>query len=97
MGIIGLLMHLFILFYTLIRGTWLVMFRLKDPKLKLKISALIAGLAGVMVASYGNAVLGAMPTGMLIYTSMAIILNAKALDKNNHEPVPVPIKNNTEH
>ena len=92
MGIIGLLMHLFILFYTLIRGTWLVMFRLKDPKLKLKISALIAGLAGVMVASYGNAVLGAMPTGMLIYTSMAIILNAKALDKNNNEPVPVPIK-----
>lgn len=92
MGIIGLLMHLFILFYTLIRGTWLVMFRLKDPKLKLKISALLAGLAGVMVASYGNAVLGAMPTGMLIYTSMAIILNAKALDKNNHEPVPVPIK-----
>lgn len=92
MGIIGLLMHLFILFYTLIRGTWLVMFRLKDPKLKLKISALIAGLAGVMVASYGNAVLGAMPTGMLIYTSMAIILNAKALDKNNNEPLPVPIK-----
>lgn len=92
MGIIGLLMHLFILFYTLIRGTWMVMFRLKDPKLKLKISALIAGLAGVMVASYGNAVLGAMPTGMLIYTSMAIILNAKALDKNNNEPLPVPIK-----
>ncbi|HOZ69268.1 MAG TPA: O-antigen ligase family protein [Chitinophagaceae bacterium] len=92
MGIIGLLLHLFILFYTLIRGTWLVMFRLKDPKLKLKISALIAGLAGVMVASYGNAVLGAMPTGMLIYTSMAIILNAKALDKSTGEPVPVLIK-----
>ncbi len=94
MGIIGLLLHLFILFYTLIRGTWLVMFRIKDPKLKIKISALIAGLAGVMVASYGNAVLGAMPTGMLIYTSMAIILNAKALDKNNNEPEPVlvPIK-----
>jgi O-antigen ligase len=92
MGIIGLLLHLFILFYTLIRGTWLVMFRLKDPKLKLKISALIAGLAGVMVASYGNAVLGAMPTGMLIYTSMAIILNAKALDKSTDEPVPVLIK-----
>lgn len=97
MGIIGLLLHLFILFYTLFRGTWLVMFRLKDPKLKLKISALIAGLAGVMVASYGNAVLGAMPTGMLIYTSMAIILNAKALDKSTDEPVPVLIKKHTEH
>jgi O-antigen ligase len=97
MGIIGLLMHLFILFYTLIRGTWLVMFRLKDPKLKLKISALIAGLAGVMVASYGNAVLGAMPTGMLIYTSMAIILNAKALDKSTDEPIPVLIKKQYSH
>jgi O-antigen ligase len=97
MGIIGLLLHLFILFYTLIRGTWLVMFRLKDPKLKLKISALIAGLAGVMVASYGNAVLGAMPTGMLIYTSMAIILNAKALDKSTEEPIPVLIKKQYSH
>ena len=94
MGIIGLLLHLFILFYTLIRGTWLVMFRIKDPKLKIKISALIAGLAGVMVASYGNAVLGAMPTGMLIYTSMAIILNAKALDKKEETMIPVPVKSN---
>jgi hypothetical protein len=95
MGIVGLLLHLFILFYTLIRGTWLVMFRIKDPKLKIMLSALLAGLAGVMVASYGNAVLGAMPTGMLIYSSMAIILNAKALDKKEENPVPVSFTNQT--
>jgi hypothetical protein len=29
------------------------MFKIKDPILKYKISALIAGMAGIMVASYG--------------------------------------------
>jgi hypothetical protein len=33
-----------------------------------------------MVASYGNAVLGTMPTAMLIYTSMALMLSSKSLD-----------------
>ena len=43
-------------------------------------AALASGMFGIMVASYGNAVLGAMPTGMLIYTSMALMLNAEKLD-----------------
>lgn len=79
-GIVGLLLHLFILFYAVGKSSFKVMFRIRDPLLKLKIAALISGMAGVMVASYGNAVLGAMPTGMLIYTSMAIMLNSEVLD-----------------
>jgi O-antigen ligase len=79
-GIVGLVLHLFILFYCVIKGSYKVMFRIRDPQLKLKMAALISGMAGVMVASYGNAVLGAMPTGMLIYTSMALMLNSEALD-----------------
>lgn len=82
-GIAGLILHLAILFYVLIKGSWLVMFRIQNPQLKLKIGALTAGMAGVMVASYGNAVLGTMPTSMLIYASMAIILNCKILDNPN--------------
>ncbi len=79
-GIVGLLLHLFILFYAIIRGGYKVMFRIRDPMLKMKMSALIAGMAGVMVASYGNAVLGAMPTGMLIYVCMALMLNSDVFD-----------------
>jgi len=79
-GIVGLLLHLFILFYVLIKTTFLVWFHLRDPVLKIKIAALAAGMFGVMVASYGNAVLGTMPTGMLIYTSMALMLSSKSLD-----------------
>jgi O-Antigen ligase len=89
-GIVGLLLHLFILFYTIIKASYKVMFEIKDPMLKLKISALIAGMFGVMVASYGNAVLGGMPSGILIYISMAIMLNSAMLDNTNKQPVPVP-------
>jgi hypothetical protein len=91
-GIVGLLIHLFILFYTVGRAAYKVMFKIRDPLLKLKISALISGMAGVMVASYGNAVLGGMPTGMLIYVSMAIMLNCEILDTAKTESIPEPIK-----
>jgi hypothetical protein len=51
-------------------------------------SALISGMAGIMVASYGNEVLGQMPTSLLIYASMAMtnpeLLKElqKSIDKN---------------
>jgi hypothetical protein len=80
-GIIGLSLHLFILFYILIKATYLIMFRIRDPIVKIKMAALASGMFGIMVASYGNAVLGTMPTGMLIYSSMAIMLNAKTFDR----------------
>ncbi len=86
-GVVGLMLHLFILFYTISTASFQVMFRIRDPILKIKISALIAGMFGVMVASYGNAVLGQMPTGMLIYTGMALMLNTKILDTPDSESV----------
>ncbi len=80
LGVIGLILHLFILFYIIGKSTYLIWFRIRDPILKMKIMALTSGMFGVMVASYGNAVLGSMPTAMLIYTSMAIMLNSETLD-----------------
>jgi len=80
-GIIGLVLHLFILFYILGKASYQIMFRIRDPILKMKMAALASGMFGIMVASYGNAVLGTMPTGMLLYTSMAIMLNTDILDK----------------
>ena len=92
-GIVGLLLHLFILFYTLIKASLAIMFRVKDPRLRLKLGALTAGMAGVMMASYGNAVLGAMPTGMLMYISMAVILNSKQLEANEQSSLNTPKAN----
>jgi hypothetical protein len=79
-GIVGLVLHLFILFYILIKGSYRIMFRIRDPILKMKMAALASGMMGIMAASYGNAVLGTMPTSILIYTSMALMLNTEKLD-----------------
>jgi hypothetical protein len=82
-GIVGLMLHIIMLLYILIRSCYLIMYRIKDPELKLKLSALAAGLFGVMIASYGNAILGQMPTNVLIFISMAVLLNAPAIDRPN--------------
>lgn len=79
-GIVGLIIHLFILFYVLIKASYKIMFRIRNPVLKLKMAALTSGMFGVMVASYGNAVLGQMPTNVLIYISMAVLMNSDILD-----------------
>jgi hypothetical protein len=81
-GVVGLTLHLFILFYIIIRASYLVMFKVRDPVVKNTVTALAAGMLGVMVASYGNAVLGQVPTSLLIYASMALMLNAEQLDKD---------------
>jgi hypothetical protein len=92
-GIVGLLLHLFILFYVVGKSSYLIMFRIRDPILKLKMAALTSGMFGIMVANYGNAVLGQMPTSILIYTSMALILNSEKLDKIKTEAIIEPESN----
>lgn len=82
-GIVGLVMHLAILFYILIKACYLIFVRIRDPQLKMMLSALVAGYFGVMVCSYGNAVLGQMPTNVLVYVSMAILLSAEKFDLQN--------------
>jgi len=80
LGIVGLLLHLFILFYVVGKSSWCIMFRIRDPNLKLKMAALTSGMFGIMLANYGNAVLYQMPTSMLIYMSMALMMNSEILD-----------------
>jgi hypothetical protein len=81
-GIVGLVLHIFILLYVIIRASWLIMMKIRDPVLKVRMIALASGMMGIMVASYGNAALGTMPTAMMIYTSMALMLNSDVIDKN---------------
>lgn len=86
-GIVGLLLFLFILFYVVGKSSFQIMFRIRDPILKLKMAALTSGMFGIMVANYGNAVLQ-MPNGMLIYTSMALMLNYEKFETAKNEDNP---------
>jgi hypothetical protein len=80
-GIIGLYLHLFILGYIIGKGSYICMFQLKTKEMITKMSALLCGIVGIIVASYGNAVLGQFPTGLLVYASMAYVFMAPSLEK----------------
>lgn len=85
-GIVGLILYLGIFFYVLIKSSYRIMFRIKDPGLKLKFAALASGMFGIIVSNYGNAVLSQMPTSILIYISMALLMNMDAFEKKNDKP-----------
>jgi len=83
-GVIGLTLHLLILFYILGRGAYISMFHVRDPVLQGKLFALASGIFGIMAASYGNGVIGQIPTSVLIYSSMAFLFMAKRIDNEIH-------------
>lgn len=80
-GIVGLILHLSILSYILLKGGYLIMFRVRSPELRGVLAALMSGFTGIMGASYGNGVLGQMPTGILIYVSWGFIFMSQQLDR----------------
>lgn len=80
-GIIGLIVHLFILSYIFLKGSFIIMFRLKHQELRGILSALMGGFTGIVGASYGNGVLGQNPTGILLYISWAFIIMGTQLER----------------
>lgn len=84
-GVIGLMLHLTILLYILFKSMYLIMFKLKDEEINAIMCALASGYFGIMVASYGNGVLGQMPTGIIIYTSMAYLFLGPKLERDKLE------------
>lgn len=83
-GIIGLSIHIIHLIIIVILGS-ISVFRIRDPDLRQKIMALTCGFFGIVVASYGNQILGQLPTGAVMYMCMAILWSAPQWEKNLKE------------
>jgi cell division protein FtsW (lipid II flippase) len=81
MGIIGLIIHLIILFYLLIRCC-LIVWRLQDPGIRQVMIGLTCGIFGIMLASYGNGLYGQMPTCLIIYMSYVFIYISPSMEKS---------------
>ena len=84
LGIVGLIIHLSILFYIIFKGAYLIV-RIRNPELRFKMIALLCGIVGILISSYGNGVYGQMPTGLIMYTSMAFIFLSKRFDNELKE------------
>ncbi len=79
-GIVGLTLHLLILAYIFTKSSYLIMFKIHDPELRGILSALCAAFAGIMGASYGNGILGQIPTSVITYMSWAFLFMSPYLD-----------------
>ncbi len=77
MGIVGVLLHISLLLYMLARGTLTIFAFVRDKETYFTMAGLICGFCGILLAAYGNAVLGQMPTCILCYISIAIVFNSR--------------------
>jgi O-antigen ligase len=82
-GIVGLVYYLFMLFFILYIGARNVLYKIRDHSLKIQVTALTCGMAGIMLASYGNGVFGQMPTGVIMYVSMVVMFASPKMDSMN--------------
>lgn len=90
-GIIGLLMHIAEILMILYLGFKKVFF-LRDPVLRAQCTGLICGFFGVALASYGNQIFGQMPTGTILYFSMAFFYMCDKWDIPEEEEEKEEIK-----
>jgi len=95
-GVVGLMLHLTLVGYILIKGAYISMFRVRDPALQGKMMAILSGIFGIMLSSYGNGVFGQMPTGLLIYSCMAFAFLSPKFDaelRKEKNSIPQPVIN----
>lgn len=83
-GIVGLYYHIFMLLVILYVSFKKVFF-LEDPELRTRCIALLSGFFGILVASYGNQVLGQLPTSTVMFLSMVFFQLCDIWDTENPE------------
>ena len=71
-GIVGFIIWLGIMLYITGKSAGII-WKTRDPVLKNQLIALCGGATGILLCSYGNEVLNAMPSSMIVYISWAFI------------------------
>lgn len=84
-GIVGLILHLLILFSVPAYGTYLILFKLRDPTVRGIVAAMVCGISGLYVSSYTIEILGQFPTGFILYTCMTVIFISPKFDREQQE------------
>lgn len=80
-GIVGLILYLGMIFITIGRGTWILMFNVQDPELKGILAGWLCAIFGMFLSAYGNSFWGQFPTMVIAFMGMSFILNGKYFDK----------------
>ncbi len=80
-GIVGLVLYLFMWLWIVYKGLTIIWYKLKDPWLKNTMTAFVCGVAGMLVANYGNAIITQVPSSFVLYTIIVFIFISPELEK----------------
>lgn len=83
-GIVGFILWFGIMMYILGKCCGIV-WMIRDKRLRIKLIALTAGFAGILFCSYGNEVMNAMPSAMIIYISWCFVFLGPKFDSEIQE------------
>jgi hypothetical protein len=93
-GIVGLFLHIGILLFVASYSGY-HLWNFPDCLVRQQLVAIYSGMWGIFVASYGNGILGQMPTGILLYIGMAFLFSTKSLMKYINEQGKTQMKKST--
>ncbi|MGY3052021.1 hypothetical protein ACVWYG_000208 [Pedobacter sp. UYEF25] len=85
-GVVGLTIWFTIMMFILGKCC-AIAWTIRNSELRVKIIALTAGFAGILVGCYGNEVINIMPTSIIVYLSWVFIYKSPSLDDDPIEKV----------
>lgn len=83
-GIVGFTIWICIMVYIFGKCCGIV-WKIRDPGLRIKMIALTSGFAGILFCSYGNEVINTMPSSFVVYISWVFIFMSPRLQKEIDE------------
>jgi hypothetical protein len=84
-GIIGITLYISIFIIVFIYEGWIILFKLKNKTLRYYTIGMYGGVAGMLVASYGNQIFSQFPNGFIIYMCIGFIAISPHFDKELEE------------
>lgn len=93
-GIVGAVLYLGLLFLTIGKGAWILMFKIKDAELRGRLTGILCGIFGMLLSAYGNAFWTQYPTAIIAFTGLTLVLKAEHFDREISESKQItPINN----
>lgn len=86
-GIIGLILYLSMIFLTIARSAWILMFNIRDPELKGILTGWLCAIFGMFLSAYGNSFWGQFPTMIIAFMGMSFVLNGEYFDKEINDNI----------
>ena len=80
-GSLGLGIYIAMHAFWILSGSYIVLFRIRNKRLRLQLASFVCGVFGLMVSGYTNDTLTQAPNDIMIAVALAFVMNGPYIDK----------------